>query len=210
MILQKTAKALDELQPGSRKLPQRARTVLLLADGKTLAQLHALLGGDHAAVAQTLVAQGYLQLENGAEVSPSAFSPPQQATAQTPQQGAAAANLSMAGTRMYLFDLCERLFANRHEMLAQSLRAQLREARDLAALRCAGLALLQAVQSHAGEERASPATRVTKRSPLSSSKHSSGLTRESAQLKTQAYGFCPPTSAARVTLNFRTSVLPEV
>ena len=54
---------------------------------------------------------------------------------------------------MYLFDLCERLFANRHEMLAQSLRAQLREARDLAALRCAGLALLQAVQSHAGEER---------------------------------------------------------
>ena len=43
MILQKTAKALDELQPGSRKLPQRARTVLLLADGKTLAQLHALL-----------------------------------------------------------------------------------------------------------------------------------------------------------------------
>ena len=43
----------------------------------------------------------------------------------------------MAGTRMYLFDLCERLFANRHEMLAQSLRAQLREARDLAARRCA-------------------------------------------------------------------------
>lgn len=154
MILQKTAKALDELQPGSRKLPQRARTVLLLADGKTLAQLHALLGSDHAAVAQTLVAQGYLQLENGSVVSTSAFSPTQQATAQTPQQGAAAANLSMAGTRMYLFDLCERLFANRHEMLAQSLRAQLREARDLAALRCAGLALLQAVQSHAGEERA--------------------------------------------------------
>ena len=146
MILQKTAKALDELQPGSRKLPQRARTVLLLADGKTLAQLHALLGGDHAAVAQTLVAQGYLQLENGSVVSPSAFSPTQQTTAQTPQPGAAAATLSMAGTRMYLFDLCERLFANRHEMLAQSLRAQLREARDLAALRCAGLALLQAVR----------------------------------------------------------------
>ena len=137
MILQKTAKALDELQPGSRKLPQRARTVLLLADGKTLAQLHALLGGDHAAVAQTLVAQGYLQLENGSVVSPSAFSPTQQTTAQTPQPGAAAASLSMAGTRMYLFDLCERLFANRNEMLAQSLRAQLREARDLAARRCA-------------------------------------------------------------------------
>ena len=48
----------------------------------------------------------------------------------------------------------QRGHANRHEMLAQSLRAQLREARDLAALRCAGLALLQAVQSHAGEERA--------------------------------------------------------
>ena len=136
MILQKTAKAQEELQPGKRQLPQRARSLLLMAGGKSMEELQALLGSDHAALAQQLVAQGYLEWI-GESSSP-----------------ALAPAINMAGTRMYLFDLCERLFANRHEMLAQSLRAQLREARDLAALRCAGLALLQAVQSHAGEERA--------------------------------------------------------
>lgn len=148
MILQKTAKALDELQPGSRRLPQRARTVLLLAGGKTLQELDSLLGGDHAAVAQTLVAQGYLQLTGG---TAAALSTP---TTPVAPPDTAPASLSLAGTRMYLFDLCERLFANRHEALAQSLRSQLREARDQAALRSAGLALLEAVQTHAGEERA--------------------------------------------------------
>jgi len=148
MILQKTAKALDELQPGSRTLPQRARAVLLLAGGKTMKELHGLLGGDHAAVAQELVAQGYLQL-TGRTAAPATAPQPSAVPLQ-----AAAPGLSMAGTRMYLFDLCERLFANRHEALAQSLRTQLREARDLPALRSAGLALLDAVQAHAGEERA--------------------------------------------------------
>lgn len=148
MILQKTAKALDELQPGSRRLPQRARTVLLLASGKTLQELHGLLGGDHAAVAQELVEQGYLQLTGHAAAS-AATHPAPAAYPEVPTDG-----LSMAGTRMYLFDLCERLFANRHEALAQSLRTQLREARDLATLRHAGLSLLDAVQTHAGEERA--------------------------------------------------------
>ena len=33
MILQKTAKAQEELQPGSRQLPQRARSLLLVAGG---------------------------------------------------------------------------------------------------------------------------------------------------------------------------------
>ena len=60
----------------------------------------------------------------------------------------------MAGTRMYLFDMCERLFANRHHSLAQDLREQLRQARDLQALRGASLRLLSAVQEHAGEDRA--------------------------------------------------------
>lgn len=148
MILQKTAKALDEFQSGSRRLPQRARTVLLLAGGKSMEELHRLLGGDHAAIAQELVAQGYLELAGGTAASTSARISPSAPPATTPSAP------SMAGTRMYMFDLCERLFANRHEALAQSLRAQLREARDLTALRSAGLSLLDAVQSHAGEERA--------------------------------------------------------
>ncbi len=65
-----------------------------------------------------------------------------------------AATLNLAGTRMYLFDMCERMFANRHEDKAQVLRHLLREARDLEALQAAALQLLQTVQEHAGDERA--------------------------------------------------------
>ena len=56
MILQKTAKAQEELQPGTRQLPQRARSLLLMAGGKSMEELQALLGSDHAALAQQLVA----------------------------------------------------------------------------------------------------------------------------------------------------------
>lgn len=151
MILQKTAKALAELQPGSRSLPQRARTVLLLAGGKTVQELHGLLGGDHAAVVQVLVAQGYLVLTaphavpNPLSVAPAPASAP---------GTSGASGISVAGTRMYLFNLCERLFAKHQTAQADALRTQLRESRDLAALRCAGLSLLDAVQTHAGEARA--------------------------------------------------------
>ena len=140
MILQKTAKAQEELQPGTRQLPQRARSLLLMAGGKSMEELQALLGSDHAALAQQLVAQGYLELIATGENKSS--SP------------ALAPAINMAGTRMYLFDLCERLFANRHETLAQTLRTQLREARDLSSLRSASLSFLEAVQEYAGEERA--------------------------------------------------------
>lgn len=168
MILQKTAKAQEELQPGSRQLPQRARSLLLLAGGKSMEELAAMLGSDHAALAQQLVEQGYLQLmptsgskerslatphpaiplaKVGDSPATPALAPAEEATDSTPA-------INMAGTRMYLFDMCERLFANRHEALAQTLRTQLREARDLTSLRSAGISLLAAVQEYAGEERA--------------------------------------------------------
>lgn len=158
MLLQKTAKALEELQPGTRMLPQRARSVLLMAGGKSLVELQQMLGLEHAQLAQQLISEGYLQLQTGT---------PQQTTgiptgiptadpAPSPAAPAMApSTMSMAGTRMYLFDLCERLFANRQEALAQSLRQQLRAARDIISLREAGLAMLDAVQEHAGQERAS-------------------------------------------------------
>lgn len=164
MILQKTAKAQAELQPGSRQLPQRARSVLLMAGGKSMEELHALLGSDHAALAQQLVEQGYLQLIAAQPTKPGKPQPPHmtgaaeiliaQPAAQLTPQASEAPAIHMAGTRMYLFDMCERLFANRHEALAQTLREQLRQARDLDSLRDAGLALLAAVEQHAGEERA--------------------------------------------------------
>ena len=164
MILQKTAKAQEELQPGSRQLPQRARSLLLLAGGKRLEEIAAMLGSDHAALAQQLVEQGYLQLvsastikERSPAIHPAASLAKVAATPDpAPDQTAASSPpaINMAGTRMYLFDMCERLFANRHEALAQSLRTQLREARDLSSLRSAGISLLAAVQEYAGEERA--------------------------------------------------------
>lgn len=169
MLLQKTAKAFEELQPGTRLLPQRARSVLLMAGGKSLAELQQMLGLEHAQLAQQLVTDGYLQLQPD---NSQPASQRQTANTQTPDPatGPAAPALApaatqpsattsahvvqMAGTRMYLFDLCERLFANRHEALAQSLREQLRQARDIISLREAGLAMLDAVQEYAGEERA--------------------------------------------------------
>lgn len=161
MLLQRTAKAHEELQPGKRQLPLRERSVLLMAGGKTLAQLQQLLGDEHAALVKELIAQGYLQ----ADPIPAAKKPSHQASIHQPEPAEPAAasaaadsagrqTLNLPGTRMYLFDLCERMFAKRHEALAQSLRTQLREARDLPALRSAGQALLDAVQQHAGEERA--------------------------------------------------------
>ena len=171
MILLKTAKALEELQPGSRQLPQGARSILLMAGGKSMNEIQSLLGSDHAALAQDLINQGYLQLVTGNDttgVLPPALAPAKPAPTRpapvtsTPAKPAPAAvtpaqapGINMAGTRMYLFDMCERLFANRHHGLAQELREQLRQARDLYALRSACLQLLSAVQEHAGEERAS-------------------------------------------------------
>lgn len=157
MLLQKTAKALEELQPGTRMLPQRARSVLLMAGGKSLVELQQMLGLEHAQLAQQLMSEGYLQLQSGTpqpntSIQTANPAPSPAAPALAPVTAAA---MSMAGTRMYLFDLCERLFANRQEALAQSLRQQLRAARDIVSLREAGLAMLDAVQEHAGEERAS-------------------------------------------------------
>ena len=171
MLLHKTAKALEELQPGSRQLPQRARSVLLMAGGKSLDDLQRMLGSDHAELARQLVEQGYLQLQAASPVAPTALAPsaqvsidplkvaPEASPVASPQvtdsePARPSTSINMAGTRMYLFDMCERLFANRHEELAQQLRTQLREARDLAALREAGLMLLEAVQKHAGQDRA--------------------------------------------------------
>ena len=115
-----------------------------------------MLGSDHAELARQLMEQGYLQWQSGESGSPA---PTPQAVAAKPAEPATS-SINMAGTRMYLFDMCERLFANRHEQLAQQLRAQLREARDLPALQEAGLKLLHAVHEHAGEERPSRCARL--------------------------------------------------
>ncbi|MFC7206124.1 hypothetical protein ACFQOZ_04225 [Comamonas endophytica] len=67
---------------------------------------------------------------------------------------AAPASMTLAGTRMYLFDMVERLFAHRQQALAEQLRQALREARDGQALRSVCDQLLNAVATHAGAQRA--------------------------------------------------------
>lgn len=147
MLLQKTTKAKLELAPGQRQLSQRERTLLLVAEGKSCAQLVQMLGQDAQALIDEMLRHGYLQLPK-AEAAAPAEPPP------APDVPAAKAATSLAGTRMYLFDVCERLFASRHEHLAQSMREQLREARDYEALRQTSLELLELVEQIAGQARA--------------------------------------------------------
>ncbi len=148
MLLQKTTKAKLELAPGQRQLSQRERTLLLVAEGKSCAQLVQMLGQDAQALIDEMLRHGYLHLPKAETATP-----PEPAPVPAPVQAGKAAT-SLAGTRMYLFDVCERLFASRHEHLAQSMREQLREARDYEALRQASLELLELVEQIAGQARA--------------------------------------------------------
>jgi len=55
---------------------------------------------------------------------------------------------------MFLFDLCERLFARRHPEWAQTFRDALREARDRESMLAVSRRILAAVEEVAGAERA--------------------------------------------------------
>lgn len=141
MLLYKTSKAHQELAPGSRSLNLRQRSLLLLAEGTPLAQLQQMYHGEGAALVAQLLQSGYLEATQSA-LAPTATAPPP------------AVALTLAGTRMYLFDLVERLFANRQPDKARHFRQALREARDEHALRCVCDALLHAIAQHAGADRA--------------------------------------------------------
>lgn len=141
MLLYKTTKAQQELAPGARSLNLRERSVLLLAEGTPYSQLAQMYHGQGGALVAQLLQGGYLAVRSTESPEPA-------------PQAAAAAVMTLAGTRMYLFDMVERLFANRQQALAHQLRQDLREARDVQALRSVCDALLHAVAEHAGTERA--------------------------------------------------------
>jgi hypothetical protein len=142
MKLLKTDKARAELQPGCRSLGQRERCLLLLADGqKTLHELGAYMGEDGPRLVLQLLRAGYLVQDSPAPVA------------------AVAADLfdgkrSLATTRMFLFDLCERMFARRAPALAASLRDALRSARDRASMLDVCRTMLDEIADTAGAERA--------------------------------------------------------
>jgi hypothetical protein len=61
---------------------------------------------------------------------------------------------SLAGARMYLFDICERMFARRDPAMAQHFHSALRSARDRDSMLDVSESLLEEITHLAGEERA--------------------------------------------------------
>lgn len=135
MFLQRTTKALQELAPGQRALSLRARSMLLLAEGMPRRELERMYHGQGKALLQQLMADGYLRPARDVPVG-------------------GEHTASLAAMRMHLFDLCERMFANRQHATAEQLRHLLREARDADSMLHAQEQLLYAVQQHAGVDRA--------------------------------------------------------
>lgn len=148
MLLQKTEKARTELRPGMRTLGQRERTLLLLADGnKSLLDLRGLFDGEGEQIALNLVRDGYLSFRGGAvKVDAPAPAP------------VAADNFegkrSLATTRMFLFDLCERMFARRDPAKAERFREALRNAKDRESMLHASREMIAEIELVAGADRA--------------------------------------------------------
>lgn len=185
MPLQRTEKARQELSPGVRTLSLRERSLLLLADGKSLPELQAMYNGTGAQLVEHLLREGYL-VDSSAPVAasaapatpappraspapavpapPAAPAPAAAAPAPAPAPSAAPEPAkpaeptdsvrSLAGARMYLFDMCERMFARRDPALATTYRDALREARDEQAMLDVAEAMLADVAKMAGDDRA--------------------------------------------------------
>jgi hypothetical protein len=150
MLLHKTDKARQELQPGVRTLSLRERSLLLLADAKPLQELQAMYHGEGSRIVDELMRAGYLRHPSPA-AAPSEDLPPSQTL---PLPRTRMPLRSLAGTRMYLFDICERMFARRNPDLAQQFRAALRDAKDRWSMLDVGEAMLEEVGYLAGAERA--------------------------------------------------------
>ena len=161
MFLRKTEKARLELSPGVRTLSLRERSLLLLAEGKRATELHALHNGMGAQLLDKLIAEGYLIVEKisdaveavEAKLQPAPSVPQPSPTAARPASSAQALR-SLPAARMYLFDMCERMFARRDPALADTFREALRNARDVESMLHVGAALIEEVVQMAGHERA--------------------------------------------------------
>ncbi|SEK14742.1 hypothetical protein SAMN05216567_114145 [Variovorax sp. OK605] len=171
MLPTKTDKARDELQGGQRTLTQRERALLLMADGRrSLTDFSPLFTTrDEAEQALlALVQRGYLQDPQAAAAAAAAAAQAAQAQAQAAAAAAPVAEpiqvstsadsfdgkRSLATTRMFLFDMCERMFVRRDPRFALQMRDALREARDRDAMLTIAALMLSEVEKTAGPERA--------------------------------------------------------
>lgn len=176
MQLHKSEKAKLELASRARALNVRERGALVLADGrKTRAEMQGLLQDD-GRILQKLIADGYLivlgpegsgptpaksqpQARQAfyASPAPGASSPESTATAVSapgPQGDNFEGKRSLATTRMFLFDICERMFSKKMPELAMHYRDQLREARDRESMLAIARDIILNIEEVAGAERA--------------------------------------------------------
>ena len=159
MFPTKTDKARDELQGGQRTLSQRERALLLMADGRrSLTDFSPMFASRDEAerTLQALMSRGYLHYPP--PVVPSTPAVHIDSVAEPPQAATAADHFdgkrSLATTRMFLFDICERMFVRRDPRFAQQMRDALREARDREAMLTIAALMLSEVEKSAGAERA--------------------------------------------------------
>ena len=172
MYLQKTEKARAELSSRSRLLGIRERAFLLMADGRqTRSRMLDLVPAAEAMV-DSLIAQGYLQ-PLPMEAAPHAPAPPYAAApielgsapaapavdrpaavATVPAADAFDGKRSLATTRMFLFDMCERMFTRRAPQQAETFREALRTARDREKMLAVARDMVAEVEAHAGADRA--------------------------------------------------------
>lgn len=169
MQLHKTERARAELKPGVRTLGQRERTLLLLADGNQSVQdFRPLFNGDGEEIALRLMRDGFLQAQPGnAPLMAANKAQPVKAQRQalapnTPVPSAPArvsadqfeGKRSLATTRMFLFDICERMFSRKNPELAAIFREALRDARDREAMLAASRRMIEEIERVTGSERA--------------------------------------------------------
>lgn len=184
MQLHKTDRARAELKPGTRTLGQRERTLLLLADGsKSVLDFRPLFNGDGEQIALRLLREGFLEAHPSdqlhAAVKPAKTYPHQPSTPlPVPQVKAQQAQQqqhfpspettqaikvsadqfegkrSLATTRMFLFDICERMFARRNPEMAELFREALRNAKDRDTMLAVSRDMIGEIETVAGHERA--------------------------------------------------------
>lgn len=168
MFPTKTDKARDELQGGQRTLSQRERALLLMADGRrSLTDFSPLFANRSEAelAIQGLIDKGYLQTPKAATAAAPATPPAAAPSAPAPIPAAEPISVatsadtfdgkrSLATTRMFLFDICERMFVRRDPKFALQMRDALREARDRQAMLTIAALMLTEIEKTAGPERA--------------------------------------------------------
>ncbi|MDM0041656.1 hypothetical protein QTH89_05775 [Variovorax sp. J22G21] len=153
MFPTKTDKARNELQGGQRTLSQRERALLLMADGRrSLTDFSPLFPnrGEARDAIRALAQRGYLHEPPAAPQPAAEPEPVHRATSTDTFDG----KRSLATTRMFLFDICERMFVRRDPGFALQMRDALREARDREAMLAIAALMLTEIEKAAGTERA--------------------------------------------------------